>query len=214
MWAKVLFLCTNLPYWLIALGSLAHDNILNDAIHPHLENICGLPAFYFVFATLIAFSSTAMHFSQLNISTSCGCCSSGETPSPPRRNKFDKYLRQHRTQLNLQVMDVNCATASFLSCLLCRDWMDVLVPFAYGVPFFVGAILAKQRRNFHAYVFLHGIWHLVSASVVWHVVMPSISSLVSDYVLLLTISFSGLSQAAGVHNATDSIGFDDCFGFC
>jgi hypothetical protein len=213
MWMKVLFLCTNLPYWIIAIAALAHDNILNDAIHPHLEGICGLPAFYFVFALLIASSSTAMHFAQLNISTSCGCCTSRDE-AQPRRNKFDRYLRKHRTQLNLQVMDVNCATASFLSCLLCRNWVDVLVPFAYGCPFFIGAILAKQRNNYYAYVVLHGIWHLLSASVVWHVVMPPLSSLVSDYVLLLVVSFSGLSDASGVYNASNSSVFDDCFGLC
>ena len=110
---KILFLATNIPYWLVAI-SAAFDWLsltLNGDL-PQDVHVCGRPELYAVGGFLVAASSTIMHGAQLRLGD-CLCCA-----HESRIEMFHDVTWQKR----FKKIDVGCAVSALLACVYCRAW--------------------------------------------------------------------------------------------
>jgi hypothetical protein len=70
-----------------------------------------------------------------------------------------------------------CACSALVACLLCHDIQDLRLGLILALPLFVSGTVLK-RRNMHVpYMLVHGLWHAVTAGLVWHAVWPGVMDL-------------------------------------
>ena len=111
--AKIMFLATNVPYWIIAFTatydwvSLSMNGELIDDVQ-----VCGRPELYAIGGFLVAASSTIMHGAQLRLGQ-CFCCA-----HPSRMEKFHDITWQTR----FKKIDVGCAVSAVIACISCHAW--------------------------------------------------------------------------------------------
>jgi len=162
LWAKLVFLATNVPYW-IAAGVAGYDWFLMTAYHETKEelHICGHPAMYFIVGVAVALSSTIMHGSQMRLG-SCFCCS-----HPTRSEQF----HEPHLQKVFKRVDIFCASSAVLACIACRAWDDLAMTFAVALPLFVSGVFLKRLSYHYSYLITHGLWHIVTAALAWDAVM-------------------------------------------
>jgi len=162
LWAKIVFLSTNLPYWIIA-GVAGYDWLRISLFHETFAelHVCGHPALYFIGGLLVAASSTVMHGSQLRLG-SCFCCA-----HPTRSEKFHEL----KWQKVFKRVDISCALSALLACVYCHSWNDLLATFAVALPLFVAGVFLKRLSWHYLYMVAHGSWHIVTALLVWDAVL-------------------------------------------
>ena len=152
---KLLFLATNLPYWLIALTFLYKhlftqlDKDIGD-LNSELPMICTWN-FYLDFVILfLAFASTTMHTCQMRVlPLDKNCCS-----------------KHHLTVL--KEMDLGCCAAAFVHGAICCGLYTSITYAAPGSIFFFISAIARVRDDFESYMLFHGLWHIASAISIYH----------------------------------------------
>lgn len=162
LWAKVVFLGTNLPYWIITCTA-GYDwirlTLLNES--PADVHVCGHPALYFIAGLMVATSSTVMHGSQMRLG-SCFCCA-----HPVRSEQFHEL----EWQKVFKRVDISCACLALFACVFCHAWSDLALTLIVALPLFIGGIFLKRLKYHYLYLLAHGAWHVVTAMLVWDAVL-------------------------------------------
>ena len=154
---KLLFLATNLPYWMIFFALVARAAVDRETID---DSVCGafVGPLAPILAFFVAFSSSLMHFGQMRLGHDCGCCA--------RDHHFHKTPAQKR----MKKFDVACASSAALVGVACHDPI-VFVRFLACVPFFVAGVLLKRSGYDRTYLVAHGAWHLATSKVFYDVLL-------------------------------------------
>jgi hypothetical protein len=162
LWVKLVFVGTNLPYWVIAFVA-GYDWFLMRVYHESKEDlhVCGHPAVYFIVGLVVALSSTIMHGSQMRLG-SCFCCA-----HPVRSEQF----HEPKWQKVFKRVDIFCAISALGACVACRAWSDLAATLAVALPLFVAGIFLKRMSYHYTYLFTHGLWHIVTATLAWDAVL-------------------------------------------
>jgi hypothetical protein len=156
---RVLFFLTNLPYWVLCFSAITTLSASSSSSRSS-SSTCDASVYAF-FASLVAVSSTVMHSTQLHL---CGgeMCYSKPAQSIAKR------------------VDMSCAVLALIGCVYCGHLSDLYVALAVAIPLFVfGAIVKRQQRHY-LYMLTHGLWHLVTAAMVWHVIWPPFAEVMWD----------------------------------
>jgi len=155
---KILFLLTNLPYWLCFYDLLWLDDLFEEATlteHSlHIYHMCGTTGAYAVSIFAVALASTVMHSAQLRIFSCCSCS--------------HRHLHRRTTQSLLKKLDVGCALWMILFFSLCQGFMNVFPVAVFTLPWFIAGAILKRTGDFHTYTIVHGIWHVSSALGGWY----------------------------------------------
>ena len=151
---KWAFLLTNAPYWILFAGALARfaDEMSRDLLHVD-THWCERSEAYVVMSLLVALSSTMMHGSQMRMGHHL-CCGDVD-----RARKF----HQPSLQIRLKQFDIGCAVAATLASTTCHSWKQLALCAVIAVPCFFGGIILKRIEWHSAYLFTHGLWHIVTA---------------------------------------------------
>jgi len=153
---KWAFMLTNAPYWLLFAGALLRVAReleragASDSPPPHL---CDRAESYLVISLFVAVSSTLMHGSQMRLGEHL-CCGHAE-----RARSF----HHPSLQVRLKKLDIGCAVTAAIATTSCHDWWQFALCAAVALPCFFGGIVLKRIEWHYAYLFTHGLWHVVTA---------------------------------------------------
>lgn len=158
--AKWAFVATNLGYFVSAALVLTGDP-LPDGNFAFSTVLCDSPAFFGTILLVMAFVSTYWHGAQCQLQMPRGC--------------RWLYAHGHLQSLSwlkcLVVADVSCAALTVVVGMSCfgpaRLWSWLAIPFLV----FLLARDAKAKKQYIKYVYLHGLWHLLSALATWAIVL-------------------------------------------
>ena len=164
-WKKFLFLATNLPYVGLAFSALLLNRVEHRAWPAFMTSVCESSATYTVLATLVASSSFALHTSQCRVGH--WCCSTARA----------RTLHRRRVQDKIDLADCTCASLAVVGTIVCQGFEEVGPQMAFVVPIFFASIISKKLGYWNTYLVLHGIWHLCSAALLFHVFVPPHSPL-------------------------------------
>jgi hypothetical protein len=169
---KILFLATNLPYWILSVFAL-YDFVeltyfQEDADLISIHTVCGHPLFYFLIGFTVALSSTLMHGSQLRLGNCLCFCMHDHSK---RINTCSDKFHEPKAQKLLKRVDITCAISALLCCVSCRAWQDIIGVFAIALPLFFSGIFLKRMSYHYLYLISHGLWHVATAALAWDAIM-------------------------------------------
>jgi uncharacterized membrane protein len=133
---RILFLLTNLPYFLLAMARYTSPHPFTE----HASTICSNQGITRGLLVVMSVLSTAFHTRQ------CTCSHGGHV----------------RTSTQLNVMDSSCVAVCGAWIAVCFTSGKLLGIVPVSSLFFLGD-RAKRRNQYTMYMVYHGLWHLVSA---------------------------------------------------
>ena len=151
--ARLLFLATNLPYWVVALLVLSGGDVPAAPAAQCFGELCTSPNFHGPVLTMLAFVSTVWHGAQCELMEWLSCV---DVASASRQRML---LR----------LDIGCSLGVSLIGIVCFGTWRTLFWLAAPVVLFALARRAKGRREYLRYAVLHGLWHIFSAAVIYQI---------------------------------------------
>ena len=170
---RLLFLATNLPFWLIAVDFGREVLEANSPLQLPGRSLCDSPLGYCLVTLAVAIASTTMHTVQLrllpgkqsaNLLQQLTHCQCSAMLHPETLNKFYGKASQKR----LKTMDRSCAAMSFLFFVTCRDTQHCMLWFLLCVPCFLAGAYFKRTEMYSSYLVAHSLWHVSSALAAYH----------------------------------------------
>lgn len=161
---KALFLLTNLPYWIlcvVATREAIRTSFLAGGYVDAEGEVCGRPEIYAVLLFVVAASSTIMHGSQLRMGELMCCAHEERVECFHKRENLKTFKK----------VDISCALLASAACLVCHAWEDLYYTVVVAGPLFLSGLVLKRLGHNYLYMTVHGLWHIVTAMLVWDAVM-------------------------------------------
>mmetsp|Transcript_16576 Transcript_16576/g.20474 ORF Transcript_16576/g.20474 Transcript_16576/m.20474 type:complete len:201 (-) Transcript_16576:24-626(-) len=162
-WSRLVFVLTNIPYFLVALRlfTVADGFAVGEGPSLVASYVCSTPLFIAILVLAIAIASTTMHTAQMRLGT-CFCSSStGKEKFLPRFHSKDALvLFKH--------LDVGCVFMGLIGSVLCCGLLAMSASLAPVAPVFVKSMKDRSKGFFQSYMIYHGLWHVLSAAIIWY----------------------------------------------
>ena len=168
MWQKVVFLLSNVGYFMLAIWCFSLTLPLRTM--PHAPSSCRFGTIYYLSMGCIALASTSMHTAQMRL-FGCSCCHSHSVEDlGVHKLKTEHALHTVPWQTLFKRMDVGCVFGGLSIGTLCQGGAitAAILPI---IPIFLLAQRLKSQGHYQGYMVLHGLWHLFSAAGVWYVLL-------------------------------------------
>jgi hypothetical protein len=159
-WKKFLFLCSNIPYLVLAGVAVGLEQIKHHSFHPSLDAYCSSSLLHALLALSVSITSCLLHGSQVRVGH--WCCSTTKARTYHRR----------RVQDRLDVADCTCASLAVVLAVFCHGIEQMGPQMVLVVPIFAASIVAKKLKWWNLYLVLHSLWHLATAYLLWRVFFP------------------------------------------
>jgi hypothetical protein len=164
-WKKLLFLFSNVPYLVLALGSLFLTHVEHRSFHPYFDQLCESTFAHCALACLVSVTSICLHSSQVRVGH--WCCSPAKARTFHRRRVQDKF----------DLADCFCASLAVILAVFCHGVVEMGTQMMAVVPIFVLSIVVKKLQWWNTYLIVHGIWHVATAYLLLEILIPAHSPL-------------------------------------
>jgi hypothetical protein len=170
MWAKLLFMLSNIPYLLLTLWASTRGEVVTHAYLPGpVEALCRSSLLYAFIASLVTTSSVLMHGAQFQLLGGCCCCAGGgrRKPRPGKTgapyDENDHLLHQPTWQVRFKNFDFTCVLSTVIVPGFCQGSTLALSSMLPCLPFFFIGQHYKKIGSARGYMLWHGLWHMVTA---------------------------------------------------
>ena len=183
-WAKVLFLLTNVPYFVLTIWTASQPPV---AVHPWLpapvQLVCRMSALYAAISMAVGTSSLLLHGAALQMldgegcRCGCKCCGSGGSGGGGRKSRAarlarsemdpfgrgDFVLHQRAWQMRWKALDFSCVLSTVVLPGFCQGSSLPLRALLPCTPLFFAGQRAKAKGAAMPYMAWHGAWHVATA---------------------------------------------------
>ena len=159
---KTLLVTSNIAYCVAAAALIVSTPVATPLCRCFGE-ACTRASFHAAQVTLVAAVSTYWHGAQVQLQIPCCrslyCYKDGVY-----------HAHSPSCQEKLVVADIACACFSVLIGIVCFGVHRTLSWLSLPILIFTASVVAKARRNYHAYVYYHSLWHVMSAIAIFCIV--------------------------------------------